>query len=217
MCHYPLDFDASGSSDADGQVVSYSWDFGDGSPTAAGATVSHTFTEPGLYTVQLTVTDDENATSSLTRNVDARGADLSGTVQILSTSARDSDVNDRLTTPVSNNGISTAQLVPNPVQLGGFINLPGTGDASGNLFATGDPADFYAITLAGNELIVLSIGEADADLDLHLRDATGAIVDFSVSLQQTESLTAPGPGRLFHRSFSGKRGSPTWPGPATTY
>ncbi len=38
-------------------IVSYSWDFGDGSPAVEGAFVNHTYAAPGTYTVSLTVTD----------------------------------------------------------------------------------------------------------------------------------------------------------------
>ncbi len=48
-------FDGSGSSDDEG-IVSYQWDFGDGG-TASGITVSHIYSDPGTYTVTLTVTD----------------------------------------------------------------------------------------------------------------------------------------------------------------
>lgn len=55
-------FDASTSSDPDGSITSYAWDFGDGG-TASGAQVTHTYTEAGHYTAKLTVTDDEGATA----------------------------------------------------------------------------------------------------------------------------------------------------------
>ncbi len=58
-----LTFDASGSSDTDGTIVSYSWTFGDGA-TASGAVVTHAFADAGTYTVGLTVTDDLGATAS---------------------------------------------------------------------------------------------------------------------------------------------------------
>ncbi len=50
-------FDASGSSDADGAIVSYQWDFGDGSG-ASGMIVRHRFADSGRYPVTVTVTDD---------------------------------------------------------------------------------------------------------------------------------------------------------------
>lgn len=58
-------FDASGSTDTDGSVVSYRWDFGNGR-VATGRTRSHTFAAAGTYSVTLTVTDDDGATGTVT-------------------------------------------------------------------------------------------------------------------------------------------------------
>jgi PKD repeat protein len=56
-------FDARESSDPDGAVVSYDWDFGDGTVDPdSGAIANHEYTTTGTYTVRLTVTDDLNAT-----------------------------------------------------------------------------------------------------------------------------------------------------------
>ncbi len=55
------DFDASGSSDLDGTIVSYDWDFGDGN-NGSGMTPSRSYAAPGTYSVTLTVTDDQSAT-----------------------------------------------------------------------------------------------------------------------------------------------------------
>ena len=50
-------FDASSSNDPNGlQITNYQWDFGDGQ-TGSGVTVSHTYTSPGSYNAQLTVTN----------------------------------------------------------------------------------------------------------------------------------------------------------------
>ncbi len=54
--------DGTASFDPDGEVVDWQWDLGDGD-TASGATVSHTYAEPGEYTVTLCVTDDGGQTS----------------------------------------------------------------------------------------------------------------------------------------------------------
>ncbi|MGO9819849.1 MAG: PKD domain-containing protein, partial [Solirubrobacteraceae bacterium] len=68
----PANFDASASSDPEGTITDYSWNFGDGS-TATGADPSHAFAAPGTYTVILTVTNDggQTATTSQTATVDS--------------------------------------------------------------------------------------------------------------------------------------------------
>jgi PKD repeat protein len=48
--------------DPDGTIVSYEWDFGDGSPHSnSPSSLSHVFPVPGTYTVKLTVSDNEGA------------------------------------------------------------------------------------------------------------------------------------------------------------
>ncbi|WP_226921605.1 PKD domain-containing protein [Georgenia subflava] len=66
--------DGSDSSDADGTIASYAWTFGDGG-TATGATASHTYAAPGTYDVTLTVTDNDGASRSLTKEVTVAAAD----------------------------------------------------------------------------------------------------------------------------------------------
>ncbi len=65
-----IDFDGSGSSDADAgdSVVSYTFDFGDGSsPVTQGSpTIQHTYTSNGDYNATLKVTDSHNKVSSNT-------------------------------------------------------------------------------------------------------------------------------------------------------
>jgi subtilisin family serine protease/PKD repeat protein len=56
-------FDGSLSSDPDGSIVSYVWDFGDGT-TVIGSKVNHAFTSPGTYTATLTVTDNGGRTAT---------------------------------------------------------------------------------------------------------------------------------------------------------
>ncbi len=85
-------FDAGASTDADGTIASYEWDFGDGA-TASGATATHNYAVGGTYTVTLTVTDNLGGQSTLEQEVlvadpppnqapvaafDAVGGELSG-------------------------------------------------------------------------------------------------------------------------------------------
>jgi PKD repeat protein len=62
-------FDASSSTDPDGTVVTYAWDFGDGSASDTGMTPGHTFPTGGSYPVTLTVTDDDGAAVQVQTNV----------------------------------------------------------------------------------------------------------------------------------------------------
>ena len=64
---YAVSFDGSGSSDPDGSIASYSWDFGDSSPPNTTVSPSHTYTSPGTYSAVLTVTDNQGATGTATK------------------------------------------------------------------------------------------------------------------------------------------------------
>ncbi len=61
-------FNAGGSSDTDGSIVSYAWNFGDGK-TDSGVTAYNSYAAAGTYTVLLTVTDDDGSTNTTTRSV----------------------------------------------------------------------------------------------------------------------------------------------------
>jgi PKD repeat protein len=61
-------FDASGSTDGDGNIVSYDWEFGDGS-TGTDKTTTHNYSSAGTYTVNLTVTDDDGATNTTSKTI----------------------------------------------------------------------------------------------------------------------------------------------------
>jgi YVTN family beta-propeller protein len=62
-------FDATGSTDSDGSVASYEWDFGDGSSLTAtgtaGAKPRHVYAKAGTYQVTLTETDNEGCSTKL--------------------------------------------------------------------------------------------------------------------------------------------------------
>jgi parallel beta-helix repeat protein len=63
-------FNASSSLDSDGSIVSYNWSFGDGNVSnITEVIVMHSYSSVGNYTVNLTVTDDEGATNTTSRDL----------------------------------------------------------------------------------------------------------------------------------------------------
>lgn len=80
------DFDATGSSDADGSVESFEWGFGDGT-TAVGSTVNHEYASSGTYEVSLLVTDDDGATDEITTQVTVSDEVTPGEPELVATTA----------------------------------------------------------------------------------------------------------------------------------
>ncbi|MCI0434461.1 MAG: PKD domain-containing protein [Gemmatimonadetes bacterium] len=63
-----VSFDGTGSSDADGTITAWAWDFGDGT-TASGATAQRAYSVAGSYTVTLSLTDDQGAADQISQTV----------------------------------------------------------------------------------------------------------------------------------------------------
>ncbi len=63
-----VSFDGRRSSDPDGHPLSYSWSFGDGTPST-GATSAHRYSNPGTYTARLTVSDGLGGTATDTQTI----------------------------------------------------------------------------------------------------------------------------------------------------
>ncbi|MDO8941190.1 MAG: PKD domain-containing protein [Methylicorpusculum sp.] len=104
----PITFDGSGSYDSDdtNEIASYEWDFGDGT-TGAGEVVQHTYTVPGTYIVNLTVTDDEGFT-----NTNSTIATISG--------------NAVLDLDISAFKVTKSQSIGKPVSIQLSVENPGT-------------------------------------------------------------------------------------------
>lgn len=74
-----VDVDTSGSSDSDGSISTYEWDWtNDGTYDTTGTTASHTYGSDGDYTIGLRVTDDDGATDTTTTTVSVSDSDDGG-------------------------------------------------------------------------------------------------------------------------------------------
>src|SRR4030095_12933129 len=68
---------ADSSTDADGQVTTYTWNFGDGAE-ATTQNSTHAYGSAGSYMVELTVTDDDGASGNLSQQVTVTGPQSGG-------------------------------------------------------------------------------------------------------------------------------------------
>ncbi len=192
-------FDASASADPDGELVGYGWDFGDGW-AGQGRVVDHVFTASGSYTVTLVVTDNRGASASSSQPVDVTAAaSLSGSVTVAAGMMVDADINDPAAPYADNDTPATAQVLANPVLLGGYVNNVFSG-ADGASFAAGDESDFFKLDLLAGQTVTLNIADhASGDLDLYLyRDDCSVDPlfpdDASLGVGKTELLTIPASG-----------------------
>ncbi len=65
---FTVTFNGSPSSDPDGSLVRYEWNFGDGA-TTVGRIVKHTYSSPANYTVSLQITDDRGGKAAITQKI----------------------------------------------------------------------------------------------------------------------------------------------------
>ncbi len=59
-----VNFSAAGSSDPDGSIVAYAWNFGDGGGQTGGQTAQRVYSTPGTYNATLTITDNSGLTAT---------------------------------------------------------------------------------------------------------------------------------------------------------
>ncbi len=159
-----VSFDASGSSDSDGSIASYDWDFGDGT-TGSGETVSHAYGSAGDFTVTLTVTDDAGATDSASQTISVEDTSTCGDV------TENASVDGSLSSSYDDAAYSYPTQTSNPCQV--TISLDGPYDADFDLYVTLDgrtPStydyDKRSVTYDSQEEIVVDSVDSSTELGI---------------------------------------------------
>lgn len=196
-----ISFDASNSTDADGDIATYYWDFDDAGAFGQGPEAEHRFLQPGSYRVVLSLVDDTGLEASSFVDVEVlpRSAgqySLAGTVLAADQLYLDGDTNDPLSDLLANNSTVEAQAIGNPSSTGGFVTASATGNTdNGDRFASSsDPSDYYQVSLQAGQNLLLEIADwadGEADLDLFLYNSLGAQVAFSEGVTDVEAVQAP--------------------------
>lgn len=175
-------FSSAGSSDSDGTIVSYNWNFGDGNSSTV-ANPTHSYAQAGSYTAQLTVTDDGGATDVATAGVTV--TDIAGTGVLFSeifydTPGTDSDeewieiynsTGSSLSldnwTVTDNNGTGSVYTFPanTTIESGTYLTVAANSVGFNSLYSY--DADLYGSVPALN-----NTGDA-----LLLKNSTGQLID----------------------------------------
>ncbi|MEW5852682.1 MAG: PKD domain-containing protein [Myxococcota bacterium] len=161
----PVDLDASGSTDGDGTVVTFTFDPGDGQPplvlTTPSAAVS--YATPGAYQARVTVTDDDGLTAEATCDITVT-ADVTAPLLVVDNLAEAAQLPTGATTfsvtlafsePVT--GVSSANVT---VDGGATLTEPTSADGVSWRFELQGLSNGTGYTLALSAGIVDTVGNA---------------------------------------------------------
>ncbi len=203
-----VSFSSAGSSDPEGGILTYSWNFGDGT-TSTSANPSHTYSTPGPYSAILTVTDnqgDQGTSSPVTVSAQQDPAKLPDLiVSALTTSISGASITVKDTT--KNQGLSPAPASTTAIYLSRNAILDGAdtflaGRPVGVLAAGGSSTFYTTVTIPDTTppgtwyLIVVADGQ------LCCPPSSTTVTELNeTNNTRSKSITVPGPDLLVS-SFS---------------
>ena len=166
-------FDGTGSSDSDGSITSYSWNFGDGSPVQNGSTPNHVFPSAGNYPVTLTVTDNDGAPDE--HQVMVSVAPIASNVAFRASSVFQGG---QLRTPEWN--------LPNSIQAGDTIVMAVSGHLAADPGVVRDGADDALPPLSGWSEVA-DVTDVDTRTVIYTKTATADDASRRVAVQWLDS------------------------------
>jgi PKD repeat protein len=175
--------DGTSSSDPDGAIASYAWDFGDGT-TGTGATLTHAYAAAGSYTITLTVTDSRGGTNTTTRPVTVAAP----TTVIAFRGAANANVN----------AATVTVAVPAAVQAGDA--LVATATVNADTVTVGDPAGWTRIdtaTTTGIQTIVWTKVATATDAAAAVTVPLSGTVKTSLTVAAWSGTSATSPVAVF--------------------
>ena len=171
----PISFDGTASNDSDGSIVSYEWNFGD-SGVASGTTATHSYSVDGVFTVTLTVTDNDGLTGMDAVAVTINPADGNTPPEA------------RANGPYSGTeGVAIQFSSDGSVDQDGSIVLYAWDFGDGNTSAEADPTHTYIA--AGSYIVTLTVTDDAGDSST---DSTEAIVE-AIVVSSPPTADAGGP------------------------
>ena len=145
------------------------------------------------------------------------GVTLSGRIDIPPGVVIDGSVNDWNEEYIPNESFESAQPLPNPISVGGYVNLPYQQPncpswpicLAGRSYTIGNPDDYYQVQLKTGDVVTLAIGEPDTRnnrLDLYLYYSNRQPASSSVGTGVYRMLTAPSEG-IFYVKVNARSGA----------
>ncbi len=214
-------FDASNSSDPEGGVLTYSWDFGDSTTAGTGKIATHVYANTGIFKAVLTVKDPQNATSTsfvtITVSTNTTSSTITATAGAngtISTTGAVSVANgtNKIFTITPNAGYQIDAVLVNGTSIGAVSNYTFTNVNTNQTIAV----SFKTIVVGGNCLLSrFGVPRATALSDIsnvsyskiytlgqgapNLANVTSAVVNWSLANNG-----------LWQLSFNTNNGTPNW-------